>query len=240
MADGTAWYYAAGGSQKGPVTVEQLEALVGAGVVGNDTLVWRQGMAEWTTLARTELASRFRREPPAPPPMPPQAPPRPAEPPAAVERTRPEPAAAGWGARTSPGPGPGYVPALAPMGMGAAIAACFSKYATFSGRARRAEFWYFFLFLFVIHAVLSIVAHGALTSPGDMEAYRGVMGLEGLIGLVLLLPMIAVTVRRLHDTDRSGWWWWIQIVPLIGVILLIVFAAERGTPGDNRYGPPPT
>ena len=114
------------------------------------------------------------------------------------------------------------------------------KFATFSGRARRAEFWYFYLFLFVIHAVLSIVAHGALTSPGDMDAYRGVMGLEGLIGLVLLLPMIAVAVRRLHDTDRSGWWWWIQIVPLIGVILLIVFAAERGTPGDNRYGPPPT
>ena len=63
--------------------------------------------------------------------------------------------------------------------------------------------------------------------------------LSGLYSLALLIPSIAVTVRRLHDTGRTGWWWWIGLVPVIGIIVLLVFMAFEGEPGQNQYGPDP-
>jgi uncharacterized membrane protein YhaH (DUF805 family) len=107
--------------------------------------------------------------------------------------------------------------------------AVLKKYAQFSGRARRTEYWMFVLFNLIISMVLAFV-EGLLGSPG-------VIGL--LYGLAVLLPSIAVSVRRLHDTDRSGWWLLVALVPLIGVIVLIVFAAQDSKPGDNAYGPNP-
>ena len=103
------------------------------------------------------------------------------------------------------------------------------KYAVFAGRARRKEFWMFFLVYVVIVVVLSIV-----------EWMIGLPGiLSGIYSLALLIPSIAVTVRRLHDTGRTGWWWWIGFVPVIGIIVLLVFMALEGEPGQNRYGPDP-
>jgi uncharacterized membrane protein YhaH (DUF805 family) len=79
---------------------------------------------------------------------------------------------------------------------------------------------------------------GAIESP----SYAGVaVGLiTGIVALALLIPSWAVLVRRLHDTNRSGWWWLLVFIPIIGWIILIVFLASEGTPGPNRYGPSPS
>lgn len=102
------------------------------------------------------------------------------------------------------------------------------KYATFDGRARRMEFWMFNLFSFIIVCVLS-----------GIEVALGIFGLSALYSLAVLLPSIAVAVRRLHDIDRSGWWIFICLIPVIGIIVLLVFYFIDGTPGDNRFGANP-
>jgi uncharacterized membrane protein YhaH (DUF805 family) len=103
------------------------------------------------------------------------------------------------------------------------------KYAVFTGRARRKEYWMFALFNVIIAIALGII-EGIVGGPG-------VLG--GLYGLAVLIPSIAVGVRRLHDTGRSGWWILIGLVPVIGFIVLIVFFATDGQPGTNQYGPNP-
>jgi uncharacterized membrane protein YhaH (DUF805 family) len=95
------------------------------------------------------------------------------------------------------------------------VRTCFSKYADFNGVASRSEFWWFFLFLFVVGLVLNLI-----------EETMGTQVLGLLFGLATLLPQLAVGARRLHDTGRSGWWWLIILVPLIGFIVLIVFWAQ--------------
>ena len=103
------------------------------------------------------------------------------------------------------------------------------KYAVFSGRARRKEYWMFFLFNIIITFVLSII-EGILGSPGIISA---------IYCLAVLIPGLAVFVRRLHDTNRSGWWFFIGLIPLIGAIVLLVFMVQDSTPGDNQYGANP-
>ncbi len=109
------------------------------------------------------------------------------------------------------------------------------KYATFSGRSRRSEYWYFALFYLIIAVVLGIIDRmaGTMTSDGMV----GILG--GLFTLAMLIPSLAVGARRLHDTGRSGWWQLIALVPLIGVIVLIVFYVQDSHPGSNQYGPNP-
>jgi len=103
------------------------------------------------------------------------------------------------------------------------------KYAVFTGRARRKEYWMFFLVNLIIGLVLAII-EGMLGSPG-------ILGL--LYSLAVLIPAIAVGVRRLHDTNRSGWWLLIGLIPVIGAIVLIIFFVQDSQPGDNEYGPNP-
>ncbi len=109
------------------------------------------------------------------------------------------------------------------------------KYAVFRGRSRRKEYWYFALFYAVITIALLVVdiAIGTFNSTAGLGLFSGVFN------LAMLIPSIAVSVRRLHDIDRTGWWVLISLVPIIGVIVLLVFAVQDGTPGDNRYGPNP-
>ena len=108
------------------------------------------------------------------------------------------------------------------------------KYAVFEGRAHRTEYWMFALINFIIALVLFFL--GAKTGT---NADNGMSPLLLIYELAILLPSLAVTVRRLHDTDRSGWWILIGIVPLIGGIWLLVLMILSGTPGDNRFGPEP-
>jgi len=112
---------------------------------------------------------------------------------------------------------------------------CFKKYATFSGRARRSEYWFFALFNAIASFLLGFV-DGML---GLASAETGLGPLGGLYALIVLIPSLAVAVRRLHDTDRSGWWLLLVFIPILGAIVLIVFFFLDSTPGNNSHGPNP-
>ena len=119
------------------------------------------------------------------------------------------------------------------MSFADAVRTCLSKYVVFSGRARRSEYWWFVLFTFLVNLVASIV--DAVLGTG----YDSGSGLIAtLTSLALLLPGIAVAIRRLHDTSRTGWWILIGLIPIIGWIILIVFYVQDSH-GDNKYGPSP-
>ena len=116
------------------------------------------------------------------------------------------------------------------MNFGQAIKTCLNKYATISGRATRSEYWYFFLFLVIVNIVASVLDP---TIFGDMPV------LYLIATLALLVPSIAAGVRRLHDTDKAGWWLLVGLIPVIGTIVLIVFFCQRGSVGTNQFGPDP-
>lgn len=111
----------------------------------------------------------------------------------------------------------------------------FRNYATFSGRSRRKEYWFYLLIYFLIFVALSFFDGAA--GLFDFEAGIGLM--SGIFSVAALLPSLAVTVRRLHDIDRSGWWILISLIPLLGVLVLMVMLVKDGVPGDNRFGPNP-
>ena len=111
------------------------------------------------------------------------------------------------------------------------------KYAVFEGRAGRQEFWMFVLFNLIISLALGIADAILGTRIGTGSSSTGVLG--GLYSLAVLIPSLAVTVRRLHDTGRSGWWWFIGLVPFVGWIVLLVFMVLDGDAGANTYGPDP-
>ena len=108
------------------------------------------------------------------------------------------------------------------------------KYAVFSGRAQRAEYWYFILFNLIIGIVLGVIdGMFGLFSP---EIGIGILG--GIFSLAMFIPSLAVLFRRLHDTGRSAWWFFIILIPLIGFIVLIVFLAQDSKE-NNKYGKNP-
>ncbi|GAB6939923.1 DUF805 domain-containing protein [Isoptericola variabilis] len=140
------------------------------------------------------------------------------------------------------------------MSFSDAIKSVFSQYANFSGRARRSEFWYFYLFLLLVNVVfwiLFLVTGGAsaatMSADGTMtDASTGlaagamvVVGIWSLVGLALVLPTLAVMIRRLHDQDRSGFFWWLSVIPFVGGIIMLVLYAQPGTVGPNRFGADP-
>ena len=118
----------------------------------------------------------------------------------------------------------------ADMGFGQAIAACLSKYADFQGRAARPEYWWFALFNALASTLASIVDKGLIGYPV----------LQVIVALGLIIPTVAVAVRRLHDTDRSGFWLLIVFAPLIGGLALLLWFCFRGVAGANRFGAAPT
>lgn len=128
------------------------------------------------------------------------------------------------------------------MGFMEALTTVFrNKYATFSGRASRSEYWWGYLGLAVTSAVLQIfwvVGTIALLDFGQIAALPSLIALVAALGLII--PSIAVNVRRLHDTGKSGWMLLIILIPCIGFILWIVWMVEDGQAHDNAYGPVPT
>ena len=101
------------------------------------------------------------------------------------------------------------------------------NYVNFEGRATRAEFWWFFLFNFVIGLILGVL--------GKVGAI-----LSGIWGLGILLPQLGLGARRLHDINKSGWYLLLAFIPLVGAIILIIWWAKEGDPTENQYGPVPT
>ncbi|MCC7124906.1 MAG: DUF805 domain-containing protein [Acidobacteria bacterium] len=112
--------------------------------------------------------------------------------------------------------------------------AVLKKYAVFRGRARRKEYWMFFL----VHITILIVLGFADGSMGTARE-NGLGTLGALYVIATFLPTIGAGIRRLHDTGRRGWWMLLTLVPLVGTIILLVLLAQAGQPGDNQYGPDP-
>jgi uncharacterized membrane protein YhaH (DUF805 family) len=124
----------------------------------------------------------------------------------------------------------------------------FKKYADFSGRARRREYWWFALFQWAVSLVLTLTGGFSLgdvlvalvTGETYMLAYMGVwFTILIIFNLGIIIPSLAVGMRRLHDTNRSGAYLLFLLIPLVGVILLIVYLVQDSGPGDNQYGPNP-
>ena len=114
-----------------------------------------------------------------------------------------------------------------------AVQSGFSNYANFRGRACRSEFWWWQLFL---------VLGGIVVALLDLFANSNIFGgspLAMVFWLATIIPDLAVTVRRLHDTDSSGWWILLSLIPLIGMIVLIVWWCQEGSKGYNRFGADP-
>ena len=109
------------------------------------------------------------------------------------------------------------------------------KYAVFSGRARRKEYWFFVLFNIIVSIILAVI--DGVTGTLDSESGMGLLGL--IYTLAILMPALAVSVRRLHDTGRSGWWLLILLIPLIGTIVILIFMVQDSKPEENQYGPSP-
>ncbi|MEA3419994.1 MAG: DUF805 domain-containing protein [Campylobacterota bacterium] len=130
-----------------------------------------------------------------------------------------------------------------------------SRYAQFSGRASRSEFWYFILFYFIISILFSVLdtvlgtnytyevaANTLVTAGGEMASAtvtQTIGYLSSLFGLLMFIPSIAISIRRLHDIGKSGWWLLISLIPIIGFFVLIYFYVQDSQPGENEYGPNP-
>lgn len=114
------------------------------------------------------------------------------------------------------------------------IQTVFQKYAVFEGRARRSEYWWFYL----AYAIVSSVLSGLSQTLAGTGMGTAVSVLSGIIGLACLVPTIAVTTRRLHDTGKSGWWQLLYLT-CIGGIVILIFCAMDSQPGDNQYGQNP-
>ena len=119
-----------------------------------------------------------------------------------------------------------------------AVKSGYLNYATFSGRAARPAFWWWFLFQIIVSVILATVfgAGHMVASDGGGMSYQGGL-LANLWSLANFIPGIAVGIRRLHDLDKSGWWTLIVLIPLVGWIILIVWYCTKGTVGPNRFGP---
>lgn len=105
------------------------------------------------------------------------------------------------------------------------------KYAVFSGRARRGEYWTFVAVVYVVYVVLGGLGSSAKSPALLVAAF--------VVTVMSLLPAVAVTVRRLHDTDHSGWWSLIGLVPFVGTVVMLIFLCTESEPGENRFGPCP-
>ena len=118
------------------------------------------------------------------------------------------------------------------MNIQTAVKTCFSKYATFSGRASRSEYWFFYLFTIIASVVTWVIDTMLL---GYSAEDTGAISL--IFQIIIILPSIAVGARRLHDIGKSGWWQ-LLILTIIGIILLIVWFATIGSSKKNKYGNP--
>ena len=116
------------------------------------------------------------------------------------------------------------------MNMKQSVEVCFKKYVTFSGRASRSEYWWFLLFYIAVYLLFSylipVLINGPLIS----------LVIVSLVPIALFLPTLSVSIRRLHDLDRSGHWYWLVFIPVIGSIIIFIWFCLKGTEGENRFG----
>ena len=112
------------------------------------------------------------------------------------------------------------------------------KYAVFAGRARRKEFWFFYLF-YVIFALAAAIVDSVLGTEYSVAETASIGLFSSVFVIAMMLPTFAVLARRLHDIGRSGWWILIGLIPIIGAIVLLIFTVRDSQEGENRFGPNP-
>lgn len=132
-----------------------------------------------------------------------------------------------------------------------AVKRAFSQYCSFHGRASRSEYWWFFLFNFLVGAVIVAVFGGSdyvelvktsLSDPvkaGSIELSGSYTTISYIWSLITLLPGLGLFWRRMHDAGHSGWWWLWSLLPVIGWIVLLVALCKNSVPAENKYGPVP-
>ena len=211
------WHYQQNGASKGPFSDDQLKALCDAGAVTAETLVWRSGFTGWKRLADTD----FEFKPAA----------------AAV----PPPVSSGTAAPAAESAAPGE-----DLSMWRYFTRCLtSKYATFKGRARRKEFWAFTLFSLVSLIAIGLTGYAidiaAGTVSADSEEPTAIVTcvLIGIWALGMIIPNIALTIRRVHDLGITGWLAAVCFIPSIGWIATLVIGLIPGQPHANAYGAAP-
>jgi uncharacterized membrane protein YhaH (DUF805 family) len=211
-SDNGQWFYIAGNDRKGPYSSDQMKALMKAGVMNRQTLVWTVGMEDWSNLNTTPFSGDVQTIPPE---IPQQTPPE-------IPQWIPTQTAR---ADTAPS---AQVESKS-EDFFSSISSCFDNYFTFSGRAKRSEFWYFKLFI-ILGTLLSILLDAFIFGKDDPIFITTI-----LFMIIVTLPGISVSVRRLHDIDRTGWWYLLLSVPFLGIIILIIFWCQPSTHGMNRY-----
>ncbi len=117
------------------------------------------------------------------------------------------------------------------------VRTCWSKYATFTGRARRSEFWWWILFTVIVSVAADLL--DSIFFGSDFLQNDGFDPLTTVANFVLLLPTLAVAARRLHDIDKSGWWQLLGLIPIVGTIVLLVWTIRQGELHPNRFGANP-
>lgn len=221
MKDVKLWFYAVRGQQMGPVPREEIERLFGVGGIDPSTLVWTEGMKDWEPAGHCF--------PGLPQIRPPAL--------GSSQHAATGSAGAGWGGargvESHLGPDGLYVNAPART-FGQAISVCLGRYFQFSGRASRSEYWYFVLFSMLATMAASLIDSVVFYVP-SWEEY-GPVGT--LVWWGLLVPSLAVTWRRLHDTNRSGWWvgGLFIILPMAFLIMPLFFPALFMTDSEAWIG----
>jgi len=120
------------------------------------------------------------------------------------------------------------------------LSSFWKRYRDFGGRSRRSEYWFIQLFLVVTNIAVAIIDLALMGWDVDRFIANGGGGIVGLVWiLVTIVPALAVLVRRLHDTGKSGWWALVGFLPLVGAIVLLVFTVTDSSPGENKFGPSP-
>lgn len=245
------WYYAEGQQRHGPLDAAQMAELIKDRAIRPDTMVWHEGMANWA-LARDHFDFTTGATPP----------PLPRTRQSHVPVVRRSHSASSSPARRDNRAGTPQYPAP-PRSFSQAVSVSLRNYFTFSGRASRSEYWYFFLFTILIGLLASFLDRVLFGYSWDDD----VSPLNSLANLLLLIPMLAVGWRRLHDINRSGWWiggFWLALMAmgaLIGLasvtggagamgmlagtvairvlvyfVTMLVFLCSRGDPHPNRFG----
>ncbi|MCB8840746.1 DUF805 domain-containing protein [Aurantimonas sp. VKM B-3413] len=212
------WYFVEAGQQVGPHDEHDMAQFARTGRVRRDTLVWRDGMADWEPAERTELAGRIQLPPDLP--LVPEAARRGTEGAIGV-RPMGQSGAAASAPRETDRSLPGAT-------FGEAFTRFWKRGLDFRGRASRSEFWYAQLAILLIGIVLAIFETFAW--PGSDQP------VDQIFGLVTLIPSLSISVRRLHDIGKSGWNYLLLLIPVVGAIILIVFFCRRSDERPNRFG----
>lgn len=211
------WYYADGSERQGPLERSDIERLIADGTITEDTLVWREGLDGWEAAdAHFQMTPEA---PAAPPPMPD------APMPDAPKSEASEPAQS-----ADIGPDGLYIHAPSRT-FSEAISTCMSKFVTFKGRASRSEYWFFMLLTLIVSIV---------TSSLDVVLFPNLLDispLNSISALILFLPTLSASVRRLHDTDRSGWWIGGAYLFLLAVVVaaIAIFSDAPGEEDSIQY-----